>query len=121
MNRFKTLLALIFIAIGGSLSAQIVNSNGVIAVTIHHETTRLGLSELRTQLLAEGIDFRYIPKFDNNLQLTDIEFTISANNGQLTGSGAHHMMINTSAALIFHVNKTAGTFTVESHGDRQKQ
>lgn len=120
MNSLKTFLSIVFIGIGCSLSAQIVNNNGTIAVTIHHITTRMELSTLRTELLAQEIDFRYTPKFDNNLSLTNISFTISANDGQLTGAGEHNTMINPSASLVFFVNKTAGTFSVESHGEAPK-
>jgi len=117
MNVIKSILLVIFMIGGLAMSAQNIITSTQANVTIDHTTTRESLVQLRTELLAQGIDFRYMPKFDNQRQITSISFTITANDGAITGSGEHHALKNPNASLSFILNKTAGTFTVNSIGE----
>lgn len=117
MNKIKTVLTSLCITIGLSLSAQNVITATEASVTINHETTREGLVQLRTALLAQGYDFKYSPIFNNDRKLVSISFNVSANNGQVVGSGSHNSMLNPAASMTFQLNKTTGNFAIDSKGD----
>lgn len=72
---------------------------------------------LRTDLLAQGIDFRYSPQFDAERKIVSISFTVTANDGAISGSDQHMLLKAANASITFHVNKTEGTFTTDVVGD----
>ncbi|MFN0033040.1 MAG: hypothetical protein ACKVOR_12845 [Flavobacteriales bacterium] len=114
MKIFKTLLLAVCLASTTGIVAQNTITATEAHVTINSTTTREQLAQLRTDLLAQGIDFRYNPQFDGQRNIVSITFTITANEGAVTGTGEHKMLKNTNASITFHVNKTDGTFNVET-------
>ncbi len=114
MKIIRTLLFTLCFAIGFAVSAQNIITATEAHITITTNTTREDLMHLRNDLKAQGIDFKYQPQFDNERKIVSITFTVSANDGAITGSGAHTALKTTNASVTFHVNKTTGTFTVDA-------
>jgi hypothetical protein len=120
MKSIRTILAAFFVIAGLAASAQNTITANEAHVTITGQTTREQLAQLRADLHAQGMDFQYSPVFNGNRQLESISFTVKANDGQLTGTGDHKTLQNPVATLTFHVNKSAGTFSVDVAGDKTK-
>ncbi len=121
MKLVKSILVALFITAGFTSFAQNTITATEAHITITAATTRQDLAQLRTDLLAQGIDFRYNPQFDGQRNIIAITYTITANNGAITGSGQHMSLKAPNASLTFHVNKTAGTCTFETVGAPSQQ
>lgn len=117
MNKIKTLLIAFFLGCTFAISAQNNITSTEAHFAINGSTSREGLVELRTQLLAQGFDFRYSPKFDNQRHLVGIKYTITANDGALHGEGEHMALHNQNASITIHMNKSAGTYTADKVGE----
>jgi len=85
-------------------------------VVIDGNTTRTDLIEIRTALLERGIEFNYSFQFDSQTRLEMLDFTISANDGAITGEGIHNSLQSNGAKVTFHVNKATGVCTVDMEG-----
>jgi hypothetical protein len=109
-------LAVLFAA-GLNLSAQnTINANEA-HVTITGEVSREGLAQLKLDLKAQGYEFNYAPDFDPQRRLAGIRYTITANDGSISGNGYHKTLLNPNSSLTIHVNKTNGTFSEDVVGD----
>lgn len=116
----RTLLFTICFAAGFGAYAQNVITATEAHITITGATSRQDLATLRNDLMAQGIDFRYIPNFDAERNLISLDFTVSANDGTVTASAMNMNMKAPNASIIFHVNKTNNTCTIEGTGTTVK-
>ncbi len=115
MKLLYSLFVAAFMLVSFSADAQkgLTVNNNVITVVIDGTTSRKDLLNLRTALENEGIDFRYSMQFNNETKITSVDFTVSADNGAITGSGSHEALQNPNANVTFKVNKANGTYNVE--------
>ena len=74
-------LALGLYMIPSTTSAQSDASD--VNVIITNQTTRMELHEMRNDLNAKGIDFRYHPKFNNEMQLESLKVIATNSDGQV--------------------------------------
>ncbi len=81
----KHLLTFAFFAlIGMGASAQVSITDDKVAATITPETTRMELAEMRTELLAVGVEIRYTDiKWDTNGKLISINFMAKNDAGNI--------------------------------------
>ncbi len=117
MNRIKTIFTLLFMTVGFAAFSQNIITTTDAQISITGQTTREELSQISRDLKAQGIVFKYWPTFNSNRQLTGLSFEVNANDGALTGTGAHTTLSNPSAILRIHINKTANTCDVEKVGE----
>lgn len=115
MKILYTFFIAAFLLLGFSADAQVnmTLTDTEATVVIDGNTTRMDLIEVRTALLERGIDFKYSFQFDNQTRLEMLDFTVSANNGAITGQGIHNNLQASGAKVTFHVNKATGTCTVD--------
>jgi hypothetical protein len=111
MKMLRTLLFTICFAAGFSAFAQNTITSTEAHITITGATSRQDLATLRSDLLAQGIDFRYTPNFDAERNLISLDFTVTANDGAVSGSAMNMNMKNPNATIVFHINKTNNTCT----------
>lgn len=116
MKILRNLITVLLLAFSTSVFAQNVITATEANITITGETTREGLINIRTELLAQGFDFRYVPQFDGQRRLLSLTYTITANDGALAGSGEHSALQADGAAIRFVMNKTNKTFVSNNSG-----
>lgn len=114
MKILRNILTALFLVTGISSFAQNIITETEANITITGATTREDLMDLRRDLLTQGFDFRYVPQFDSQRKLISITFTITTNDGNLSGSGEHTALQATGAKLKFVVNKSTNTVTVDN-------
>lgn len=114
MKFLYSLLVAAFLMVGFSADAQsglTLNENGA-SVVIDGNTTRMDLIQIRATLLENGIDFKYSFQFNAETRLQSIDFTVTANDGNISSAGVHNSLQSEGAKVSFVVNKTSGTCTV---------
>lgn len=117
MKTLRMILVAALFAVGLNLSAQnIINANEA-HVTITGSMTREALAQLKLDLKAQGYEFNYAPDFDGERRLVGIQYTMTANNGAISGNGYHKTLRNPNSSLTIHVNKTNGTISEDVVGD----
>jgi hypothetical protein len=117
MKTLRMILVAALFAVGLNLNAQQIINATEAHVTITGEMTREGLAQLKLDLKAQGYEFNYAPDFDPQRKLAGIRYTITANDGAISGNGYHKTLLNPSSSLTIHVNKTNGTFSEDVVGD----
>ncbi len=108
---------LLFMTVGFTAISQSVITSTDAQISITGQTTREELSQISRDLKVQGIVFKYWPTFNSNRQLMGLSFEVNANEGALTGAGAHTTLANPNAVLRIHINKTANTCDVEKVGE----
>lgn len=117
MKKIKILVAVI--ALFGALEsgAQNIITSEQVEVAIQVSTTREQLTELRNQLLAQGIKFNYVPKFDANRALSAIRYQLKDSNDNLIGEFNKEAFATVSTNAGFKLQKQNGVFVASCVGN----
>lgn len=110
MNKVKTLLTAVALLAGTALFAQNTITADAVNVTITGETSREQLWQLRQDLQAQGIDFQYTPRFDNNRKLIGIEYSVKRADGTVLGTASNNQMMNPNASSKIILTKENNKF-----------
>lgn len=115
MKILYSLLVAAFLGIGMTANSQlnITLTDNEASLVIDGNTSRMDLINARTALLERGIDFKYSFQFNNETRIQSIDFTVSANDGAITGSGVHNSLQSQGAKVNLYINKSTGTCTVD--------
>lgn len=96
MKKVRIIIASLAILMSGSLFAQNVITSENISITINGTTSREQLWQLRQDLQAQGVDFQYTPRFDNERKLISIQYTVKRADGTLLGTAGNDQLANPS-------------------------
>jgi len=117
MKLIQTLLITGALLLGGSAMAQNIVTAEQVQVTINGSTTRESLAQMRQDLQAVGLEFRYQPQFDNDRHLTGISFMIhDLTSGQEFGGASEDNFMNPSKYTSFRMTKAEGAWATQCFG-----
>lgn len=117
MNTIKTLLFAVAMMVSTSVFSQNIISATEVKITINGQTTREQLAQIRTDLLGQGLEFRYQPNFDSERHLIGISYTVVRNSDAVTlGETSVMQLQNPTMKSTFHLVKTGEVFTSQCFG-----
>jgi len=119
--KLRLLLTAFIAAASFAVSAQSTVTATEAHVVIDGSTTREQLAQLRSDMMQQGIDFQYKPVFDSAKKLTAISFKVTANQATIQGSGDHQTLQNPGASIVFDLNKSTNSITINGTGDLSKK
>jgi hypothetical protein len=114
MKTLRSLLVAAALTIGSSVMAQNIISNNEVNLTISSTTTREQLFQLRTDLIAQGLDFQYTPQFDANRNLIGIAYTVRTTTGGLVVCQSNNNVNLTATSAHIHLVKQNGKFVEQN-------
>lgn len=116
MKKIAYFIAFVFIGLSLDSSAQNVITAENIQVNINFETSREDLVTIRTQCLEQGIEFIYTPRFNENRKLTNIQFAIKKQGGDVLGQTGMVDLTAPNSKASFRLHKANNKFVADCIG-----
>jgi len=110
MKSLQVLLVAVLATVSTSIFAQNSITSAAIDITINGQTTREQLAQLNKDMRAQGINFTYIPQFDNERRLMSLQYKVLASDNSIIGTGGHEALQTAGAAVHFHVDVASKNF-----------
>lgn len=113
----KIFIAFIFSCLSLGMWAQQSITSTEAHFVIDGSTSRETLAALRNALHEQGFELKYNPNFAPDRSLHGLKFSISTNNGDLTGQGEHSKLNQQGSKIIVDINKTTNSISIQYEGD----
>jgi hypothetical protein len=110
MKTLRSLLVVAALAFGSSAIAQNIVSSNEVNLTLSTTTTREQLFQLRSDMIAQGLDFQYTPQFDASRNLIGIAYSVRTTTGGLVVCQSNNTVNLTASAAHIHLVKQNGKF-----------
>jgi hypothetical protein len=114
MKTLRSLLVAAALIMGSSVMAQNIVTSNEVNITLSSTTTREQLFQLRNDMIAQGLDFQYTPKFDANRNLIGISYSVRATTGGLVVCQSNSNVNLTATSAHIHLVKQNGKFVEQN-------
>ena len=110
MKTLRSFLVAAALTVGSSVMAQNIVTSNEVNLTLSSTTTREQLFQLRNEMIAQGLDFQYTPRFDANRTLIGISYSVRTTTGGAIVCQSNDNVNLTASSAHIHLVKQNGNF-----------